>query len=108
MFDSNLNWNKQYQHAISEANQNLHAVKIIAKYFTKTEIKTLLTSLLYSKLYYGSEVWHLPGRSQSQNKKLKLASANAIRSCDNSLSIYNTHTQIHKSADRALPDQIKF
>ena len=58
---------------------------------------------LYS---YGSEVWHLLGRSQSQNKKLKSASANAIRSCDNSLTIFNTHTQIHNSADRAMPDQM--
>ena len=106
IFDSNLNWNSQYHHAIKEANQNLHAIKRIAKYFDRMEIKTLLTSLFYSKLYYGSEVWHIPGRSQSQNKKLKLASANAIRACDNSLTIYSTHTQIHKSADRALPDQM--
>ena len=106
IFDSNLNWNMQYNHAISDANRNLHAIKIISKYFNKNEIKTLLTSLYYSKLYYGSEVWHLPGRTQSQNKKLKYASATAIRSCDNSLTIFNTHTQIHKSADRALPDQM--
>ena len=78
----------------------------LSAYFDRMEIKTLLTSLFYSKLYYGSEVWHIPGRSQSQNKKLKLASANAIRACDNSLTIYSTHTQIHKSADRALPDQM--
>ena len=32
IFDSNLNWNKQYHHAITEANQNLYAIKIIAKY----------------------------------------------------------------------------
>ena len=36
----------------------------------------------------------------------KYASATAIRSCDNSLTIFNTHTQIHKSADRALLDQM--
>ena len=76
------------------------------KYFSQEENKTLLTSLYYSKLYYGSEVWHLPSRSQSQNKKLKFASANAIRSCNNALTIFNTHTQIHKSANRALPDQM--
>ena len=70
------------------------------------EIKTLLTSLYYSKLYYGSEVWHLPGRSQSQSKKLKLASANAIRSCNKSLTIFNTHTQIRNSANRPMPDQM--
>ena len=82
------------------------SIRIIAKYFTKDEIKTLLTSLYYSKLYYGSEVWHLPGRTETQNKKLKFASANAIRSCNKSLTIYNTHTQIHKSASRAMPDQM--
>ena len=42
----------------------------------------------------------------AQNKKLKLASANAIRSCDKSLTIFHTHTQIHSIANRALPDQM--
>ena len=91
---------------IRESNQNLYAIKIISKYFNKEETKTLLTSLYYSKLYYGSEVWHLPSRSEAQNKKLKYASANAIRSCNNTLTIFNTHTEIHKFADRALPDQM--
>ena len=50
IFDSNLNWNNQYHHAISDANQNLHAIKLISKYFNKEEVKTLLTSLFYSKL----------------------------------------------------------
>ena len=106
VFDSNLTWDLQYNKAIKEANQNLYAIKIISKYFTKEERITLLTSLFYSKLYYGSEVWHHPGRTAVQNKKLKLASANAIRSCDPSLTIFNTHTEIHSQANRALPDQI--
>ena len=67
---------------------------------------TLLTSLFYSKLYYGSEIWHILGRSMAQNRKLKLASANAIRACDKSLTIYNSRTQIHREAKRALPDQM--
>ena len=105
-FDSNLTWDAQYTSAIKEANHNLYAIKIISKYFTNEEKITLLTSLFYSKLYYGSEVWHIPGRTMTQNKKLKLASANAIRSCDKSLTIFHTHTQIHSKAKRALPDQI--
>ena len=79
---------------------------MIAKYFSHEEKITLLTSLYYSKLYYGSEVWYIPGPSQSQNKKLKLALANAIRSCDKRLTIFHTHTQIHSAANRALPDQM--
>ena len=69
-------------------------------------LETLLTSLFYSKLYYGSEVWHIPGRTLTQNKKLKLASANAIKSCNKNLTIFHTNTQIHAAADRALPDQM--
>ena len=66
----------------------------------------LVTSLFFSKLYYGSEVWHLPTRTASQNKQLKYASANALRSCDKSLNIFHTHTEIHQRTERAMPDQI--
>ena len=106
IFDGNLKWEQQYDQAIKSANHNLHAIRIISKYFNAEEKKTLLTSLFYSKLYYGSEVWHLPGRTLTQNKKLKLASANAIRSCDRNLTIFNTHTQIHTTANRALQNQM--
>ena len=106
IFDSNLTWDLQYNKAVKEANQNLYAIKIISKYCTKEENMTLLTSLFYSKLYYGSEIWHLPGRSMTQNKKLKLASANALRSCDKNITLFHTHTQIHAIANRALPDQM--
>ena len=70
------------------------------------EKMTLLISLFYSKLYYGSEIWHIPGRTLTQNKKLKLASANALRSCNKTLTIYHTHTEIHLLSKRALPDQM--
>ena len=84
----------------------INSVKCRLKFFHIITTKTLLTSLFYSKLYYGSEIWHLPGRSISQNKKLKFASANALRSLDRNMTIYNTHTQIHSNAKRALPDQM--
>ena len=106
IFDRNLSWDKQYNNAIKDANHNLYAIKIVSKYFSSEEKQTLLTSLFYSKLYYGSEVWHIPGRTLAQNKKLKLASANALRSCNKSLTIYHTHTEIHSISKRALPDQM--
>ena len=56
IFDSNLKWEQQYDQAIKSVNHNLYAIKIISKYFNPEEKKTLLTSLFYSKLYYGSEV----------------------------------------------------
>ena len=105
-FDSNLKWTQQYSKAIKEANTNLYAIKRIAKFFNEEERKMLITSLFYSKLYYGSEVWHLPDRSTEQNKMIKFASANALRIISNEMTIYHTHTEIHKMAKRALPDQM--
>ena len=89
-----------------EANANLYAIKRIAKFFTKEERTNLVTSLFFSKLYYGSEVWHLPDRTTAQNKMIKLASANALRIISNDITIYHTHTEIHKMTKRAMPDQI--
>ena len=89
-----------------EANANLYAIKRIAKFFNREEKTLLITSLFYSKLYYGSEVWHLPERTSAQNKMLKNASANALRITTKEITIFHTHTQIHKMAKRALPDQI--
>ena len=36
----------------------------------------------------------------------ELASANAIRSCNKTLTIFHTHTYIHSISNRALPDQM--
>ena len=106
LFDNNLKWNQQYQKAVKEANVNLYAIKRIAKFFSKEERTMLITSLYYSKLYYGSEVWHLPDRTATQNKMIKFASANALRTISNDITIFHTHTQIHKICKRALPDQM--
>ena len=72
--------------------------------FNKEEKVMLVTSLYFSKLYYGSEEWHLPSRTEAQNKQLKFASANALRICDK-FTIFNTHTEIHQATKRAMPDQ---
>ena len=105
-FDSNLKWNQQYSKAIKEANANLYAIKRIAKFFNQEEKTMLITSLFYSKLYYGSEVWHLPDRTTEQNKMIKFASANALRITTNNVTIYHNHTEIHTMTKRALPDQM--
>ncbi len=59
-FDSELNWGPQVSRAIKGANSSLQAIKMIRKYFKTPEVIQQLTSNFYSKLYYGSEIWHLP------------------------------------------------
>jgi hypothetical protein len=59
-FDSRLYWGPQVSSTIKGANNYLQAIKMIRKYFKTFEIIQLLTSNFYSKLSYGSEIWHLP------------------------------------------------
>ena len=106
-FDSTLKWNYHVDKAIKESNSKLYAIKMIKKYFSTEEIRNLLTALYFSKLYYGAEVWHLPGLALKLKKSIKLASANACKNCiprENSHLL--THTEIHNRAKRALPDDI--
>jgi hypothetical protein len=103
LFDSQLNWTDHVNIAVAEANQRLFALKIIKPYFTKTELMTLLTSLFFSSLYYGSEVWHLPSLSADLKRKLKRSSANALKICIDKTTPFTTYTEIHTLAKRSPP-----
>jgi hypothetical protein len=81
-FDSKLNWGPQVSRAIKGANSSLQAIKMIRKYFKTNEVIQLLTSNFYSKLYYGSEIWHLPTLKSNCKKLLLSASANALKLCN--------------------------
>ena len=43
-FDSKLSWNDHVNKTINKAKKAYHAIKLIQKYFTTTELKGLLTS----------------------------------------------------------------
>ena len=76
--------------AIREFNSYLYGIEIIKKYFTPEETGRLLTAVYYSKLYYGAEIWHLPGLALTQLKSLKFASANALKACIPGITNLNT------------------
>jgi hypothetical protein len=103
-FDCHLNWDIQINNSVKNANKSLFALKVIKKIFTPNEMKDLLTSLYFSLLFYGSEVWHLPDLSFLQKKKLKKASANALKLCLTNISPFETHTNIHNLAKRSPPE----
>ena len=73
----------------------------------QTQIRNLTTALYYSKLYYGAEVWHIPGLQLKLKKNIKLASANACKLCIPRENVHLlTHTDIHAQAKRALPESM--
>jgi hypothetical protein len=104
-FDSRLNWGPQVSRAIKGANNSLQAIKMIRKYFKTSEIIQLLTSNFYSKLYYGSEIWHLPNLNSNCKKLLLSASANALKLCNATYDPNISYVDLHKLHKRALPSK---
>ena len=49
---------------------------------------------------------NIPGLARTLHKKLKYASANALKLCAPGATIYSTHTEIHNLAGRALPEKM--
>ena len=66
----------------------------------------MVTAIFMSKLYYGAEIWHIPGLTRTLHKKLKYASANALKLCAPGVTVYSTHSEIHRLSERALPEKM--
>ena len=105
-FDSKLQWSNHIATVSSKALKALNAIRIIKRFFTKRELLQLITSNVYSILYYNSEIWHLPTLKSELKHKLVSISARAIKTCmyypDNMISFKN----IHKMNNRAMPEAI--
>jgi hypothetical protein len=98
IFNENLTWSEHIEQAIKNSKKILHAIWIIKNYFSPPEVKELLTSLFFSKLYYRSEIWHLPDLSIALKKSLKKCSANALKLCITNYNQFSTYTEIHKKS----------
>ena len=105
-FDSKLSWFGQINKTINKSKKSLHALNLIRKYFSKTEMKGLLTSNFYSILYCNSEIRHLPTLAPQLKQILLAASANALKLCTSKLPLNNSYTAIHNVAKRATPTQM--
>ena len=80
-FDSKLNWGIHVANSISKANKALFALRLIKKYFTENEMRTLLDSNYYSILYYNAVIWLTPSLRSDLKHNLLAASACALRGC---------------------------
>jgi hypothetical protein len=80
-FDSKLNWQFQIQNAITKSKKALHAIYLIRKHFTKTELLQITTSNYYSILYYNAEIWLTPTLNNNSKRALMSASAAPLKLC---------------------------
>ena len=105
-FDSKLNWQSQIEQTIKKSRKALHAIMLIKKFFTKTELIQLVTSNYFSILYYNSEIWHIPSLTQNLKKNLLTASAAALKMCVSNYDSTMSFKTLHSITNRAEPNNI--
>ena len=82
-----------------KSRKSSHALKTLRKYFTEAEMIKLVTSNVYSKLYYGSLVWLLPNLKEKLFRKLSSHSGQILKIVNNSMN----NIELHKKFVRATP-----
>ena len=106
LFDSKLNWSDQVAQSIRKAKSAVYAIKQIRKFFTRTELRQLLTSNFYSILYYNCEIWLQPGLNSNLKSQLLSASAKALQICDSKTDVGISFEQLHLVHKRANPQKM--
>ena len=71
IFDSKLQWTEQIANSIKGFMKALNAIRLIKKFFTQTELISLVTSNFYSILYYNSEIWQMPSLNITSNRNFQ-------------------------------------
>jgi len=99
-FDNRLTWDIHVDTAIMKSRKSLHALKTLRCYFTEIEMIKLITSNVYSKLYYASMVWLLPNLKENLFKKLFSHSGQVLKIVDKNLSYVNLHKKFNRSTPK--------
>ena len=103
IFDQKLQWSEQVAYCGLKSSRALGAIRIIRRFFSTRELLQLVTSNVYSLLYYNSEIWHLPSLKQTLKVKLLSLSSHALKVCMKYDSSLMSFENIHKLNQRALP-----
>ena len=105
IFDSKLNWHLQVNNAITKSKKALHAISLIKKYFTSSELLSIITSNYLSILYYNADVWLLSTLSPQIKQKLLSASAAPLKLCTRLYDPSMSFETLHLINKRATPKQ---
>ena len=107
-FDSKLNWGIHVANTKSKANRAFFALRLIKKFFTNVEMRTLLDSNFYSILYYNAVIWLTPTLRSDLKHNLLAASACALRSCLMINGFDISFVNLHKIHNKCTPEQITY
>ena len=104
IFDQKLQWGEQINNCTTKANNAITAIRMFKKFFTTKELLQLVTSNVYSTLYYNSEIWHLHSLKGTLKQKLLSTSAKAIKMCVKYWTNDVSFHELHKKFNRATPE----
>ena len=99
LFDSKMDWSATVEKTVKSARKACQGVRMIRRYFDENERISLITSLVYSKMYYAAQVWLLPTLKKSLIDKLYSMSGAALKLVAPSLN----YKELHKKYERATP-----
>ena len=105
VFDQKMQWAEQVSHCVTKAKRALTAIRMIRKFFTTKELLQLVTSNVYSILFYNSEIWHLPSLKTNLKQKLLSCSAHAIKICVKYCTRDVSFLDLHTTFKRANPER---
>ena len=105
-FDCKLNWSEHVANTIRKSNKSLRAIKLIAKYFDKESLKTILAANFYSILYYNSEIWLTDNLSKVSKNHLLSASALALSICRKYNEEPTSYLKMHLKYLQPTPDNM--
>ena len=106
IFDSKLQWHYQIQNTVNKSKRALNAISLIRKYFSKSQLLTIVTSIYYSSLYYNAEIWLLPTLKPQLKQKLLSASAAPLKFTTFNYDNMTSFDVLHYINQRATPKQI--
>ena len=84
----------------------MHCIRQIKYYFNPNELLQIITSNVYSIMYYNSEIWNIPTLHCEAKQKLLSISANALKICTPTYHDRMSHLELHTLNKRATPDQM--
>ena len=106
LFDSKLNWHSHINSTILKCKKTLQAIRLVLKNFTIEEKLNIVTSLFYSRLYYGAEVWLIPSLNRTLKNKLLNISTQALRIvAEDTYRTFNAQ-ELHIMLNRFTPTQM--
>jgi len=100
-FDNKLQWNDQITMITESARKLCFGLRKLQKYFKTNELLNIVTTIGFSKIYYGAPVWLSRNLHDINKRKLLRTSASLIKSCLgvgywNQISFIDLHVMANK------------